>query len=547
MCIRDSDRLTSGLKQHTITKVSDWAEEYRVMGQPFPGPWRFTHHPWSREMHDCTAELMVGMKAAQMAYTETALNKAFKAIDLDGISVLYVLPASTPDASDFSTSRFDPALEMSPHLRNLFSDVKNIGHKRAGNANFYIRGSRSRSQLKSIPTGLNILDEVDEYVQENIALTFERMSGQLVKQTFLFSTPTIPMYGVHKYFKDSTQRHFFFKCPHCGRQTELIFPDCLVITAEDVTDVGIRGTYLKCKECSRRLEHDDKINFLKTGKWVPTYTNRLSEGYHVNQLYSMTVKPYELAISYLNGQSNPADEQEFYNSKLGIPHEPEGAKITDSMLEECIGSYKMLTTAPPGAFVTMGVDIGKWLHYEICQWSLIEGHSPSIDINLLATPRVLAAGKVLNFNELDNIMYQYRVAYCVVDSSPEHRMALEFANRFYGHVKLCIYGEGVRGKQLNIHSEEEHTITVDRTSWLDLSLGRFRTKKIALPQDTTLEYKNHIKAPVRIYTKDKSGNPVAKYVTGNEQDHFAHARNYAEIALPLAVADGVNQDIRGVY
>ena len=30
---------------------------------------------------------------------------------------------------------FDPALEMSNHLGNLFTNVKNIGHKRAGNAN----------------------------------------------------------------------------------------------------------------------------------------------------------------------------------------------------------------------------------------------------------------------------------------------------------------------------------------------------------------------------------------------------------------------------
>jgi Bacteriophage tail assembly protein len=159
------DRLSAGLRRTTITKCSQWAEQYRIMGQPIAGPFRFKHHPWCREMHDCDTETVAGMKAAQMGYTEVALNKAFYTIDMLGRSVLYVLPAATPDASDFSTSRFDPALEMSDHINNLFSDVKNIGHKRAGNANLFVRGSRSRSQLKSLPVALAIADELDEMVQ----------------------------------------------------------------------------------------------------------------------------------------------------------------------------------------------------------------------------------------------------------------------------------------------------------------------------------------------------------------------------------------------
>jgi len=155
------ERIVSGLQRKAVTTSSRWALKYRIMGQPFPGPWTFNHHPWLKDMHDSQAEIIIGQKAAQMGYTEVALNKVFKAIDIDGISVLYVLPASTPDASDFSTARFDPALEMSEHLRSMFTDVKNIGHKRAGNANLYIRGSRSRSQLKSIPVGLVIVDEKD--------------------------------------------------------------------------------------------------------------------------------------------------------------------------------------------------------------------------------------------------------------------------------------------------------------------------------------------------------------------------------------------------
>lgn len=538
------ERISSGLKRKTVTSCSIWAESYRIMGQPFPGAFNFKHHPWSREMHDCKSELMIGQKAAQMAYTETALNIVFYSIDVYGISCLYILPANTPDASDFSTSRFDPALELSPHLEHLFSDVKNIGHKRAGSANLYIRGSRSRSQLKSIPVGRIIGDEIDEMNQDNIPLALERTSGQQEKQVFFLSTPTIDNFGINTYYRNSTQDHYYFKCPRCSKHTELIFPECVVITAEDVTDPRITNTYLRCKECKGRLEHQDKINFLEKAKWISSFTNRASRGFYINQLYSMTVKPWELALSYLKAQTNPADEQEFYNSKLGITHIVEGAKINDQHLENCIGTHKKFINAPPNSFVTIGIDVGKWLHYEVDQFFI--GKIQGNDVNLLAICRVLTEGKVLNFEELDQLMIDFGINYAVIDANPERRKALEFAQRFWGHVKLCFYGRGINSKQIHIHAEEEHTITVDRTSWLDLSLSRFRNKKISIPIDTSREYKEHMKALVRIYEKDSDGNPVGKYVKGSVDDHFAHARNYAEIALQLGSGIGQSQNMESV-
>jgi hypothetical protein len=192
--------------------------------------------------------------------------------------------------------------------------------------------------------------------------------------------------------------------------------------------------------------------------------------------------------------------------------------------------------------ITMGVDVGKFLHWEIDQWD-IDRSIGSPDINIISTPRVLAHGKVMNFEELDGLMYQYGVGYCVIDANPERRKALEFAQRMYGRVRLCFYGNGVSGKTIHLHNDIELTMTVDRTSWLDLSLGRFRSKRIRLPIDTTLDYKNHLCSLVRLYKLDKNGNPTGSYVKGSEDDHYAHARNYAEMALPLCAGLQTSQDM----
>lgn len=532
-----ADKIAGGLSRKAVTSCSKWAEAYRIMPS---GNWKFDDFPWTRDMHNCEDELAVGQKAAQMGFTEMCLNRCFYSIDIEGKSALYVLP-SEGDASDFSTSRFDPALELSPHLQTLFSDVKNIGHKRAGGSSLFVRGSRSKSKLKSLPVAQMFFDEVDEMDQANITLAFERMSGQAERQAWMISTPTIEGKGINAYYNDSTQEHFFFVCPSCGKLTELTFPDCLEVTAEQPNDPKIKDTFIKCKECQGRIEHEAKRKVFSTGRWVPSHSNRITRGFHVNQLYSCRLEPWHIAQLWLKAQTNPTDEQEFYNSKMGVTHAVEGAQLTDADIEKCIGDYTKVHRAPMNSFITMGVDVGSWIHYEIDQYFFSEGQMTH-DINLLTKCKVLKEGKVKHFEELDDLMREFRVIHCVIDHQPDTRKALEFANRFDGRVHLCIYGMGIASKNIRLHAENEHKVTVDRTSWLDVSLGRYRNETIKLPVDVSMEYKSHLTAPVRVYKRDQNGNPYGMY-ENTKDDHFAHARNYAEIALQIGAGAYASQNM----
>ncbi|MCK9460645.1 MAG: phage terminase large subunit family protein [Proteobacteria bacterium] len=537
-------KVQAGLQRKSIISVSRWAELYRIMGQPFPGPWKTDHHPWLQEMLDCWCDQVVGQKAAQMGFTEVALNKCFFKMDIEGVSCLYVLPASTPDAHDFSARAFDPAVMLSPHLTRMFTDVKNLGHKRAGNSNLYIRGSRSRSQLKSIPVGFVVLDEVDEMVVNNIPLAFERMAGQVEKRSFLISTPTIANRGINSYYKSSSMEEFFFPCPHCSKLINLTFPESVNICGQDYMDPNVNKSHLICTNCKHALDHKTKYDYLSKGIWVPSHTEiRDCRGFNINQLYSMTVNPVEIVKHFFKSQIDPAEEQEFYNSKLGKVHAVKGAKVTDQQIEDCKGNYTKVEQAQPGLIITMGIDVGKVLHYEIDQW-YIDHDIEANDINLVATPRVLSEGTVLEFEELDDMMLRFDIKAATVDIQPERRKSLEFAKRWPGKVHCCYYGKDIKGKDIKFYDEDSCTISIDRTSWLDISLGRFKKKKIVLPKDVSLDYREQIKAQVKVYSKDQDGNIISHYETGNEPDHFGHARNYAEVALKLCMAMENNYSIK---
>ena len=542
-----SERMTKGLTRASITDAARWACEYRfITGGAFPGPFTFNYHPWAYDMHRCEAEWMVGQKAAQMAFTETAIDKSFFTIDVLKRNVLYVLPSMKPDATDFSASRFDPALEESPHLKALFSDTKNTGLKRAGGATLFIRGSRTKSHLKSIPASLIIMDESEEFTKANVPLIYERMSGQVQKQVFELSTPTIPNRGINATYKNSTQNHYIFKCPGCSRHTELTFPDCLVITAENYQDPKILESYLVCKECKCTLPHETKQQWLGRDNafWQEMTPGSNIVGYHISQLYSIAKHPSLVAQTYLRGVIDPIYEQEFWNSCLGEVHIVEGATVTQQQITDAIGDYRMFDmVASQTHIVTMGVDVGKKLHVTIKRWKIDDVIGD--DIHMAAQSQTLKIMTVIDFEDLDELMTRYMVHMCVIDVDPETRKATEFCQRHWGRAYKCRYVPGLSNKRELRKQEEDFIVHVDRTSFLDISLGRYKNKTESIPMDTPQEYKDHIISLTRVYKLDKEGNEIGAYVKeDNKPDHYAHSNNYAEIALPLALELTGNYNIK---
>jgi len=541
------EALATGLKSRTLTSCSRWSVYRRVMGEPFPGPYSYKYHPWAREISDSVAPFNSTMKGAQLGITEVAINRAFYTIDVLKRDVLYVLPTAI-NAADFSKSRFKSALLNSPYLKSIFTDTNTISLKQAGGVNLYIRGSRGDSNLKSIPVSTLILDELDEMDQDQIWLALERLSGQREKNVWALSTPKIPNKGIHKLYQQGTQEHYIFKCPRCGRQTEFIWPDCVEIIGESVTDPRCLESYLKCKECNGRIEQQEKPEFLANSIWVPMSNdcNKAHRSFHLNQLYSYTVTAGELVVKHFQGLGDEAAATEFFNSKLGLPYIGDGAKITDELIDSCKRGHLKGDAQPTtsGRLITMGIDVGKTCHIVIMEWFI---ESMGRDINVAATGKLLWEGTLLSseFERFDHLMREWQVLACVIDAAPYTTDARRFARRFPGYVTLCNYRAGRTGKEITIAEDElgTPTATVDRTSWMDASLGRFHDKRILLPQDISVMFRDHIKSPVRVYEKDSNNNYVASY-TDTGADHFAHALNYAEIALPLACSYVNNQPVK---
>jgi len=547
------DTIQGGLRVGALTSCSRWAEKCRVMSKPFPGAYSFYWHPWAREPHDSLASWNVCMKAAQTGFTEVGINRTFYALDVKNEDVLYAFPTEK-GAIDFSRGRFTPALRLSSYIRNLFTDVNTVSMKQAGEQSLYIRGTRGEDTLIGIPVSELVLDEVDRMEQDKVWLALERLSGQPQKCVWAISTPTLPNKGIHLLFQTTTQEHFIFKCPKCSKWTELIWPDCIEYCGESISDPDCKKSFLKCKECKGKLDHEKKPQWLKLGKWAVTDKNADPDrrGFYMNQLYSSTVEPWEMVVAHMRGVGDEGAASEFHNSKLGLPYVAEGSQITDEKFDRCIGSHSIEDARPTNSqrLITMGIDQGKWNYIEVTEW-FIEKFDHDLNTNSFA--RVLWAGR---FHEddvwpagglFDTLMQEWKVHHCVIDADPSPHSARQFARRFAGYVTLCRFRRGVTASELKVTKDPNKAdlVTVDRTNWLDAALKRFALGRIELPVDIGYEYREHLKSPVRHYEKDEVGNYIGKY-SNTGPDHYAFARCYSEIALPFAASYMRGYDIKNL-
>lgn len=541
--------IADGLQSQTLTSCSRWASKRRWMTGDFEGWYGWSKHPWVREMHDSKASINYAMKGAQLGVTEVLINLAFYTLDQRRRDVLYVLPTAK-NASDFSKARFNTALLNSAYLKSIFTDTNTIELKQAGTNTLYIRGSRGDSNLKSIPVSVLLLDEIDEMSQRAINLAIERLSGQMEKTIWGISTPTVPNHGIHDLYLDSTQERFTFQCPGCNRWTELVWPECIEIIGESVDDPRCHESFLKCKECGCKLEQDLKPDWLSRSGWH--VTNRAADpdirGFAVSQMYSFTVSPGELVKAYFKGFGDEAANVEFHNSKLGEPFVGDGAKVLQEDIDACIGSHSKDDPRPVNGdeIICMGIDQGKTNFVEVTRYKF---DRYSVDLNVAAIGEVLFQTTFYeeDWHVADQLMRDWQIVAAVVDADPQIMEARRFARRFPGYVWLCRYRKGVAQKEIQETDDGDHApiITVDRSNWLSAALGRFRQpRRILLPRDVTEEYQNHIMAPVRTYVKDpETGNPKATFINTGP-DHFAHARTYCEIALPLAASIQTGEDIK---
>lgn len=519
------------------------------MPNPFPGLVNFNRFPWEPSILDIDEGIVTVKKSAQMGFSIAGIIRALYVVGERVEDCLYVLPTQGL-AGDFSKGRLDTIVDLSPHLKDIFSAGNNVGLKvTKQRASLYIRGSVSSRGLVSVPVSSAIIDEYDRCADNTYDLVQERLSGQLRKYLFSLSTPTLPEFGIDKQYALGTQEQFFFQCPSCGKHEQLLFPNNVKICGEYPGDPDVAKSHYFCTLCNNVLPHETKHEWLLNSEWVPQRTNvEGHRSFHINQLYSTTVSPPELVDAYHKSMLSDLAAIEFKNQKLGEPHIAEGARITDSIMDACYDkSYRIGEDRPDKAdrLICMGVDVGSFLDCWIAEFKY--DRDPKNMPYENSTSKLLHCTRLPSedWNALGNLMREWQVRHACVDFQPDTVNARRFCRAFKGFASMVAYRRGTVGNEVKETKDEQGVpcLTVDRTVFLDLALGRFHKEKITVPVGFPGVAREHLKAPIRTYELDELGLPRGVYKSIAD-DHFAHAAAYCEIAHFRAFCQSTGRTIK---
>lgn len=485
-----------------IPQLYEWAQTLTLDGHPFSFK---GGHEYLEDIYKDTSPDVSVEKAAQMGVSVWAILDSLHGMKFGRYprGILYLFP-SRNFVTEFSKTKLQNIIDENG-FGDWFTETDSVNVKRVGSSSLFMRGMRSRTELKSVTVDKLVMDEIEEI--ENILLidlVMERLSHIENPVVHRLSVPSLPEYGIDAFFQKTDQRHWLLKCPRCNEYTclEDTFPDCLL----EVGDRIIRA----CVKCHSELDPS-------SGTWVAKYPSITDKrGYHISQLFSKYVSPASLLEIYRSGKNLTT----FYNDKLGLPYVEAANRLSIQEVLDLCGNEGIVESDGGPCF--LGCDQGGLLYVTIAK------RHPQ------KSAQVVYLGIHKEFEELDRLMKRFNVVRAVIDAMPEIRKARELAERYPGRVFLSYYNDHQRGSYR--WDEKRMVVTSNRTESMDASHSEVLNQNIILPRESEIvrTFASHChNTAKRLEIDEETGSQRYVYIKLGD-DHFRHSLNYCTMSYQNA-------------
>ena len=465
----------------------------------------------------------VTLKSAQSRISELHVAKAiFRVISRKG-NILYAFPAGE-QMEQFVDARVRPAVVDNEFLFKYVTGSLNLKKFSLNNNSLYFRGAQKRRQMISVDVSVVYADEIAEYEEGVIYTLDKRLGGVANPERYYYSTPKFTGNDIALYYygddaqkeRGSDQRVWCIKCTKCNKWNEdLVWEENVIDLNYDIRKFSHYepNTIVICRHCK------EPLNRLSNGEWVAKVPKNSSycHGRHISKLFFPTSNLNKM----MEDSINPVKEQEFWNSDMGLPYEVKGARLTDSVIDNCRGVHLLTHKSQEDCYI--GTDIGNKIH------SVISVLGPN---NI---PKVISVQELNSWHNLRYLHKLYNVKSHVIDMNPDKDEAIEFQKEF-PNTYLSYFKTALENtSELFEIDDDNHIIPTHRTLLMSRLLDMFHEQQIILPIDikTVRDFYPHLTSIVKALKQDNMNNWVAFYPKMGKPDHYFFALMYNLIATQL--------------
>jgi phage terminase large subunit GpA-like protein len=449
------DILESGRLHISTIKPSNWTEENMIMQKPFPGPFRYSKTPYTREIIDCLApdhpsRVISVMKGAQIGFSAGVIYPGIGWIIKNNPGNT-LLSLGSPDLIEKSMEKIDLMIDACG-LRTLIkpSVIRNRAGK-SGDTNLkkefplgYVTlgSANNHKAIRQVDLQYIFMDDYEAVKKSSKEsgstrkLIEQRGAAYAdISKIFFISTPEIKPSNIEEVYLLGDQRKFLIPCPCCGAAIEIKW----TIPINDKENGGItwrvnnHGKLIDdsvgyiCQECGGFFDDSNKGKLLIEGFWKPTAEpSRMGYySYHISSLYApagmFDWKHYINNYLEAHPEGKPRKEDLYkshVNLCLGETYEEIGEDLsandlqTNNIRNYDIGNIPEKLSIADGngkiLLITMACDLnGKLddarLDYEVVAWSE-SGSSYSITHGSIGTFIPHESGKK---NKVDREKWTY--------------------------------------------------------------------------------------------------------------------------------------------
>ena len=467
-------------------------------------PLEFKNHYFLIDPYTDMSPRQVVMKPSQIGYSVLGIIKSLWLAKFKKANVIYTLPSKSI-VKDFVQPKVEPIIVQNPIFREMVGKTDSIALKNIGDRFVYFRGSWETLAAISISAHILINDELDRSNPKVIRVYSTRLDDAKRERPDLgfiwqYSNPSIPGAGVHNQWLLSDQKHWFVKCPHCGYEWYMSFPE----------NIDFKKQTYVCAKCHNELPDETR----RLGRWVVKNKKSNISGYWISQMMIPWIPASKIIEDSLG------DKQTFYNFTLGLPYVSEDEKVSRKTITDCISP-----DTNPKTDVAIGVDNGVVKTYVI-------GNSYGI----------FEVGETESWEEIEAKIKQYK-ARVVIDAMPYPNVPRKLAKKYRGKIFLNWFVQD--RKDLGIvewgSGEKSNVVQSDRTKIIDLVVSEFQNQDITFNLTLT-QLEQYISDWTQLYREIEENTrgvkkPVWKTIA-DRRDHFAFATIYWRIALEKTFAGG---------
>lgn len=506
--------------------------------------------PWSFEDHEFQIEIINQGDDVPVVWTKKCAQVGLSTLQIvslltfcathEFLKIAYVLPTAK-FATEFSAMRMTPMILASPVINGLVSsDTDNTGTKKIGTCFMIMRGTSGETAAISIDLDCLVIDEINFCNQKVLSSFSSRLQHSLLKLRRVFSTPTIPKYGVSAGFDTSTQAFRAVHCDHCSKWVLPDFFNDVVIPGFDKPvnlyrkgdheHPGVKEAYLACPSCRGELTIAN-LNNPDKREWVHLYPDRLEKGY---QVYPWDVPKYNPIPDVLYSIKDYT-YQDWNNFRLGVDHESaENSFVLETVKRNAvlppISVERLLNGEVHGIFI--GSDLGKTNHLMVGVPNRTLG---TLDIITLARPDVEFLHRYSDEGTLgvflkDLFLKGWGIR-SVIDHAPSWEPALFLHQQLPEGKSFGAYYVKPQNGKLDIYVFNEKTgaVNIDRNSHFDDVVGAVNGGKVRFPLLDSPEMDvmlSHLAVMKKIQQVNSKGQAEEVWTSTSDADHFAHALGY---------------------